>query len=696
MLTLSFTNAIETRLSGVDKKVDNMVSGIDLFFFLFSNLAIFIALVTIYGYLLRQIKTSVRFMRQFLFGISFGLFAIGCMYAKIPVFEGVIVDQRNAIIALSGAFGGPVSAVISAFFAGSYRVYLGGGGAFAGVIGVSLAATAGIILDRFPGSFKSPQNALLSALTATLIILPGFLFVKDLQTGWNLMKAMALPYGLAIFCGIFLVGLLLNREEEKISIEISFSESQERLELALSGANEGLWDWNIEEDIIHFDSRYYTISGYEPNEFPAAFEEWEKRVHPDDLDQTKRVIQKYLDGELESYHAEFRFLHKNGEYMWILDKGKVVARSSNGDPLRFIGIHADITRRKLIEESLRFTQFSFDNAAIGIWYIDKNARILDVNKNGAGLLGYPPEELRNRSVSDIDPSVNKENWKGMWQFLLDSGADNFETAHKHKDGKLIPVEITSNLFEYESRRFAVCFSTDITQRKQMEEVMIQSEKMLSVGGLAAGIAHEINNPLAVIVQNADVLKNRLMDKNMMPNIKAAQSLETDMETISRFMEQRSIPRILDSIKDAGLRMAAIVENMLSFARKSDASFSTHDPVVLMDKILELASADYDFKSISIEKEYADNLPMVACESAEIQQVILNILNNGAHAMFESPKDIQPKFILRLSHEQVGNLLRIEIEDNGPGMDKDTSKRIFEPFFTTKPVGVGTGLGTKSK
>ena len=669
-----------------------MVSGIDLFFFLFSNLAIFIALVTIYGYLLRQIKTSVRFMRQFFFGILFGLFAIGCMYAKIPVFEGVIVDQRNAIIVISGAFGGPVSAVISAFFAGSYRVYLGGGGAFAGVIGVSLAATAGIILDRFPGSFKSPQNALLSALTATLIILPGFLFVKDLETGWNLMKAMALPYGLAIFCGIFLVGLLLNREEEKISIEISFSESQERLELALSGANEGLWDWNIEEDIIHFDSRYYTISGYEPNEFPAAFEEWEKRVHPDDLDQTKRVIQKYLDGELESYHSEFRFLHKNGEYMWILGKGKVVARSSNGDPVRFIGIHADITRRKLIEESLRFTQFSFDNAAIGIWYIDENARILDVNKNGAGLLGYPPEELRNSSVSDIDPSVNKENWKGMWQFLLDSGADNFETVHKHKDGKLIPVEITSNLFEYKSRRFAVCFSTDITQRKQMEEVMIQSEKMLSVGGLAAGIAHEINNPLAVIVQNADVLKNRLMDKNMMPNIKAAQSLETDMETISRFMEQRSIPRILDSIKDAGLRMAAIVENMLSFARKSDANFSTHDPVVLMDKILELASADYDFKSISIEKEYADNLPMVACKSAEIQQVILNILNNGAHAMFESPKDIQPKFILRLSHEQVGNLLRIEIEDNGPGMDKDTSKRIFEPFFTTKPVGVGTGLG----
>ena len=402
-------------------------------------------------------------------------------------------------------------------------------------------------------------------------------------------------------------------------------------------------------------------------------------------------------GKSPSLYNRLLLVSKDGKQVPIA--GNITPIRGVGDEiLGFIGVFRDMTDLRQAEESLRFTQFSFDNAAIGIWYIDENARILDVNKNGAGLLGYLPEELKNMFIPDIDPSVNKETWKGIWQLLLDNGADNFETAHKHKNGKLIPVEITTNLFEYENRRFAVCFSTDITQRKQMEEVMIQSEKMLSVGGLAAGMAHEINNPLSVIVQNANVLKNRLMDKNMMPNIKAAQSLETDMETISRFMEQRSIPRMLDAINDAGLRMAAIVENMLNFARKSDASFSTHDPVVLMDKVLELASADYDlkkhydFKSITIEKEYADNLPMVACESAKIQQVILNILNNGAHAMFESPKEIKPKFILRLSHEQLGNLLRIEIEDNGPGMDKDTSKRIFEPFFTTKPVGVGTGLG----
>ncbi|MCG8616801.1 MAG: ATP-binding protein, partial [Desulfobacterales bacterium] len=145
-------------------------------------------------------------------------------------------------------------------------------------------------------------------------------------------------------------------------------------------------------------------------------------------------------------------------------------------------------------------------------------------------------------------------------------------------------------------------------------------------------------------------------------------------------------------------VASIVENMLSFARKSDASFSTHDPAVLMDKVLVLAETDYDlknhndFKSIALEKRYEAHLPPVVCESGKIQQVILNILNNGAYAMFESEKDVAPKFVLRLNRETASNMLRIEIEDNGPGMDENTAKQIFDPFFTTKPVGAGTGLG----
>ena len=169
------------------------------------------------------------------------------------------------------------------------------------------------------------------------------------------------------------------------------------------------------------------------------------------------------------------------------------------------------------------------------------------------------------------------------------------------------------------------------------------------------------------------------------------------------MEARGIPRMLTTINESGQRIAAIVENMLSFARKSDAAVSSHDPAELLDKILELAATDYDlkkhydFKTIEIVKEFEDNLPLLPCEGAKIQQVLLNILKNGSQAMQEtmsidSEIKYNPKFILRMSQEREINMLRIEIEDNGPGMDEATRKRVFEPFFTTKPVGVGTGLG----
>ena len=222
--------------------------------------------------------------------------------------------------------------------------------------------------------------------------------------------------------------------------------------------------------------------------------------------------------------------------------------------------------------------------------------------------------------------------------------------------------------------------------------------MLSVGGLAAGMAHEINNPLAGMLQTAMVMANRLSTKfNIPANREAAEAAGITMEAVESFMVARGIPRMLAAITESGRRVASTVENMLSFARKSDATFSSHDLSKLLDKTMELAATDYDlkkqydFKKIKIVKEFAPNIPMVPCEGAKIQQVLLNILRNGAQAMQASGTD-SPRFILRSRFEKDRNLVTIEVEDNGPGMDEQTRKRVFEPFFTTKPVGDGTGLG----
>jgi len=164
------------------------------------------------------------------------------------------------------------------------------------------------------------------------------------------------------------------------------------------------------------------------------------------------------------------------------------------------------------------------------------------------------------------------------------------------------------------------------------------------------------------------------------------------------MNARGIIKMLKRISESGSRAAEIVSNMLSFARKSDTSFSTQNLAELFDQTVDLAGSDYDlkkkfdFRQIKVIREYEDNLPDVLCESGKIQQVLLNILRNGAEAMQDDETSTEPCFTFRLAHEKNKDAVRIEIEDNGPGMDGKTRKRIFEPFFTTKPENRGTGLG----
>ncbi|MCK5146148.1 PAS domain S-box protein [bacterium] len=276
---------------------------------------------------------------------------------------------------------------------------------------------------------------------------------------------------------------------------------------------------------------------------------------------------------------------------------------------------------------------------------------------------------------------------------------------RHVNGMLRYENITIYPLTANGVEGAVIRIDDVTDKVHLEEMMIQSEKMLSVGGLAAGMAHEINNPLAGIMQTASVMANRLGKQiSSSVNRKKAEDAGTTIEAIIKYMEACDIPSMLETINKSGRRVADIVDNMLSFARKSNAGKSSYIISELIEKTIVLAVTDYDmkrnydFKMIKIIREYEGNLPLVPCEGGKIQQVLLNILRNGAQAMQEKKErhedagTWEPCFIIRLAHEMEEHMLRIEIEDNGSGMDKETCKRAFEPFFTTKAVGVGTGLG----
>ena len=237
---------------------------------------------------------------------------------------------------------------------------------------------------------------------------------------------------------------------------------------------------------------------------------------------------------------------------------------------------------------------------------------------------------------------------------------------------------------------------DITQRLSLEEMMVQSEKMLSVGGLAAGMAHEINNPLGAILHNVQNIRRRL-SPTLEKNREQAEQTGVCLLAIDRYLQAREIPRLLDGIQQAGSRAAKIVSHMLNFSRRSDRQLAPCQLPALIDQALEIAGNDFDltesfdFKSLHIVREFAADLPAVPGTANELEQVLLNLLKNAAQAIHQRADASTPgQIILRI--RLAAPWAEIQVEDNGVGMSEAVRKRIFEPFFTTKEVGQGTGLG----
>ncbi len=242
---------------------------------------------------------------------------------------------------------------------------------------------------------------------------------------------------------------------------------------------------------------------------------------------------------------------------------------------------------------------------------------------------------------------------------------------------------------------AVIRIEDATERTRIQELMVQTEKMMSVGGLAAGMAHEINNPLGIITQAIQNIERRVSPE-LPANQKAAETAGIEMAGLTAYFRQRQIPEFIASIREATVRASRIITNILRFSRRSDSSMAPVSLSRIMEQALDLAANDYDlkkkydFRSIEIVREYDPGLPDVPAVATEIEQVLLNVLKNAAQAMIANPAERKPRIVLRVREEE--RYVLLQVEDNGPGMSEEIRRRVFEPFFTTKEPGIGTGLG----
>jgi len=367
-----------------------------------------------------------------------------------------------------------------------------------------------------------------------------------------------------------------------------------------------------------------------------------------------------------------------------------------------LGIARDITERIKADERLRQSEAKFVHLfqsspdAIFLVHLESGL-IREVNEACVRIFGHTREELLGRSSRDL--GLFKDQRQGdtaLDKLRKGRGVKNLEVGMLHKDGKPLSCLVSGEVLSIEGEAYTLVVFHDVTEQKRIQELMIQSEKMISVGGIAAGIAHEVNNPLGIVLQAAQNLVTRTRP-DFPKNQEVAREIGLDLELLDRYMQARKIHVFIEDIRAAGKRAAFIVRNMLDFSRRSESVRVLCSMRDIAEKSLSLAGSDYnlkknyDFKRIQVEITQEGEIPLVFCSETEIEQVFLNLFRNSAQAICSAAEPVQaPRISVRISTED--GRVRIEIDDNGPGIPQEVQRRIFEPFFTTKEPGEGTGLG----
>lgn len=456
-------------------------------------------------------------------------------------------------------------------------------------------------------------------------------------------------------------------------------ETTEYLDLAVTGAGLGIWDWWLEDNSVKFDKQWAEMLGLNIDEITMELQTWESRVHPDDLEQCYADIKAYMNGETDSYENIHRMKHADGHWVYILDKGRFSDWDNEGNPIRFTGTHLDVTASKERELEL---ELSLKNNKAGLWkfYPQTNELIWD-----EGMM----------QIYDVD--IN--NFEGTYQTWVNSLHPNFKETAINEFTECF--ESKSNLFE---SNFTIILSSgdekhigaraiierdpegnpikftglnwDRTdEQKRIDKIEEQTRinqhqmKLASIGELAAGVGHEINNPLAII-------------KGYLASVKSRIKEETTIQNMSKYFDKMDIA--ID-------RIAQIVRGLRTFSRSDSENKENFPPLEALSESLELIREIYAKEEIEVIFENNISSPKVMTfgHRGQFQQVIMNLLSNAKDAVLAVNDEKKIKVaISNIAKKEI----YISITDNGVGIKDDVIERIFDPFFTTKPVNKGTGIG----
>lgn len=650
------------------------------------NLSLLVALSIVSGFIEKRLPRRTR-QGVLLQGLLFGTAAVVGMLRPLDMGAGIIIDGRSVMVSLCALFFGPWAALPAVILSAACRAWLGGNGALTGVLVILSSAGVGLLTrarvkpeDTPPGAGALYMFGLV--VHAAMILL--LLFTLPGGAGMGLVMKVGLPILLTYPLATILAGKILS---DQLDAEMSahlLREHQERLQLALSGAGQGIIEWRLKENRVLVTQAVFEMLGYEKDEFPEKGRDFFHLLHADDRSRAVAAFNELLSEKISGLDMELRFRTKEGGWKWVLARGSICSRDTDGTALKYLGTHVDISGLKTTQENLKkresYLQTVLKTTVDGFWTMGADQGILEANAAFCRMTGYTLDELRKLRISDIEAIETQRETDARVKRIIENGYEIFETRNRRKDGSHFDAEISVTFLDMEGGMF-ICFCRDITDRKQVEREnerlqaqLHQSRKMEAVGRLAGGVSHDFNNMLGVMMSHLELL-------------------EDDAPSDHPFHDH------LLQMRKAVERSADLSRQLLTFARKENTFPKVLDLNTVVESIIKLLRRLID-ETIEIHWRPGDGVWPVRMDPSQVDQVLINlcvnardaILGNGLIIIETGSRSFDETYCRRHPDFSPGDFAMLSVSDNGCGMTEETLASAFEPFFTTKAPGKGTGLG----